>query len=73
MAGFTVRLLLRRIAGADRNLSARVPVKPMNGPAPSIAQDFVLKGFSFTPDRDDSPESNQIISTSTMPRNHLSD
>jgi len=56
MAGFTARLLLRRIAGADRNPSARVPVKPMNGPAPSIAQDFVHKGFSFPLNQDESPQ-----------------
>jgi len=56
MAGFIARLLLWQIVGADRNPSARVHVKPMNDPAPSIARDFVHKGFSFPRDKDESPK-----------------
>jgi len=52
MAGFIARLLLWQIVGADRNPSARVHVKPMNDPAPSIAQESVRMGFisHFDPD-----------------------
>lgn len=38
MAGFTVPRLLWRIAGVELNRSARVPARPMNGPAPSSVE-----------------------------------
>ena len=50
MAGSTARLSLWRIAGADRNLSARERVRRMNVPAPSIVQASVRKGFSSLSD-----------------------
>ena len=53
MAGSTARLSLQRIAGVNRNLYARVPVRPMKGPAPSIELASARKGFSSLSDPDE--------------------